>query len=64
MRLFRRLAGSVLFLAALAAVIGMITSIRAVDAPKSPERLTAERKISSWVPGRTENGKQAESSWS
>ncbi len=60
MRLFRRLAGSFLFLAALGAVIGMIASTRAVDAPKSPERLAAERKISSWVTGRTENGKPAE----
>ncbi len=55
-----RTAYSLLFAAALAAALGAVASSRAVSGPKSPERLAAERKISSWVVGHTQGGSQAE----
>ena len=56
----RRSASSLLFLAALATALGAIASTRAVNSPKDPSRLAAERKISSWVSAHTQDGKQAE----
>ena len=56
----RRALCSLFFVAALAAGLGAIASIRAVSSPKSPSQLVAERKISSWVNAHTQEGKQAE----
>lgn len=60
MKFLRSLACTFLFLAALAAGIGVVASSRAVDAPKNPNQLAAERKIASWVSAQTEAGREAE----
>ena len=56
----RRVACALLFAAAVAAGLGAITTLRAVDGPKSPAQLAAEKKIAPWVNGRTQGGQQAE----
>ncbi len=58
--LSRRVACAILLLAAVAAGIGAITSLRAVEDPKSPAHVAAEKKIASWVNAHTQDGKQAE----
>src|SRR5262249_23162272 len=50
----------VFFAAALAAMLGAVASLRAVNQPNSSERATALSKIAPWVTEHTAGGKQAE----
>ena len=59
-RSLRRIACTFLFAAATAAGLGSLVSLHAVPQPPSPNRVAAEKKIASWVNGRTQDGKQAE----
>ena len=56
----RRIIGFLFLAAAVAAVIGAITSSRAVSQSSSPEQAAALRKIAPWVTEHTAGGKQAE----
>ena len=56
----RRIIGLLFFAAAVAAVLGAVASLRAVNKPNSPEQTAALRKIAPWVTEHTAGGKQAE----
>src|SRR6478672_2839583 len=56
----RRIIGFLFFAAAVAAVLGAVASLRAVNQPSSPERAAALQKIAPWVTEHTAGGKQAE----
>ena len=56
----RRIIGLLFFAAAVAAVLGAVASLRAVNQPGSPEQAAALRKIAPWVTEHTAGGKQAE----
>jgi len=56
----RRIIGLLFFAAAVAAVLGAVASLRAVNQPGSPEQAAALRKIAPWVTQHTAGGKQAE----
>ena len=56
----RRIIGFLFFAAAVAAVLGAVASLRAVNQPSSPEQAAALRKIAPWVTEHTAGGKQAE----
>ena len=56
----RRIIGFLFLAAAVAAVLGAVASLRAVNQPSSPERAAALRKIAPWVTQHTAGGKQAE----
>ena len=56
----RRIIGLLFFAAAVAAVLGAVASLRAVNQPSSPEQAAALRKIAPWVTQHTAGGKQAE----
>jgi serine protease AprX len=56
----RRIVGLLFLAAAVAAVLGAVASLRAVNQPSSPERAAALRKIAPWVTQHTAGGKQAE----
>jgi len=58
--LLRRSMGLLFFAAAVAAVLGAVASLRAVNQPNSPEQTAALRKIAPWVTQHTAGGKQAE----
>jgi subtilisin family serine protease len=58
--LLRRRIGLLFFAAAVAAVLGTVASLRAVNQPNSPEQTAALRKIAPWVTQHTAGGKQAE----
>ena len=59
-RPLRRIIGLFFFAAAVAAVLGTVASLRAVNQPNSPEQNAALRKIAPWVTEHTAGGKQAE----
>ena len=56
----RRIIGLLFLAAAVAAVLGAVASLRAVNQPSSPEQAAALRKIAPWVTQHTAGGKQAE----
>ena len=56
----RRIIGLLFLAAAVAAVLGAVASLRAVNQPSSPEQAAALRKIAPWVTQHTADGKQAE----
>ncbi len=58
--LLRRIIGLLFLAAAVAAVLGAVASLRAVNKPNSPEQTAALRKIAPWVTRNTADGKQAE----
>src|SRR5262249_19585835 len=58
--LLRRIIGLLFFAAAVAAVLGAVASLHAVNQPNSPEQTAALRKIAPWVTQHTAGGKQAE----
>ena len=58
--LLRRIVGLFFLAAAVAAVLGAVASLRAVNQPSSPEQTAALRKIAPWVTQHTAGGKQAE----
>lgn len=56
----RRIIGFLFLAAAVAAMLGAVASLRAVDRPGSPEQTAALGKIAPWVTEHTAGGKQAE----
>src|SRR5678815_4827948 len=56
----RRIIGLLFLAAAVAAVLGAVASLRAVNQPSSPEQAAALRKIAPWVTQHTVGGQQAE----
>ena len=58
--LLRRIVGLLFLASAVAAVLGAVASLRAVNQPSSPEQAAALRKIAPWVTQHTADGKQAE----
>jgi serine protease AprX len=58
--LLRRIIGLLFLAAAVAAVLGAVASLRAVNQPSSPEQAAALRNIAPWVTQHTAGGQQAE----
>jgi subtilisin family serine protease len=58
--LLRRIVGLLFLASAVAAVLGAVASLRAVNQPSSPEQAAALRKIAPWVTQHAADGKQVE----